>query len=54
MLAGSNYVMTGGDQYTMLAELPVLRELGSADEALAGYIKNHSPIDAPKTGRINQ
>jgi len=51
-LAGSNYVMTGGDEYSMLEELPVFRELGSADEALAEYIRKHSPIDNPKAGRI--
>jgi 5'-nucleotidase len=51
-LASSNYVMTGGNDYTMLADLPVLRELGAADEALAEYIKNNSPVRAPKPGRI--
>ena len=51
-LAGSNYVMTGGDYYIMLAELPVDRELGAADEALAAYVAKHSPIGAPETGRI--
>jgi len=51
-LAASNYIMTGGDYYTMLEELPVLRELGSADEALAEFIQKYSPIDAPPPGRI--
>jgi len=51
-LAGSNYVMTGGDYYTMLGALPVERELGAADEALAAYVAGHSPITAPQTGRI--
>ena len=52
-LAGSNYVMTGGDYYTMLGALPVERELGSADEALAAYIAAHSPISAIPVGRIS-
>ncbi|MCL2004350.1 MAG: bifunctional metallophosphatase/5'-nucleotidase [Oscillospiraceae bacterium] len=51
-LAGSNYVMTGGDYYTMLGGLPVERELGAADEALAAYVARHSPLTAPETGRI--
>ncbi|MDR2546320.1 MAG: 5'-nucleotidase C-terminal domain-containing protein [Lachnospiraceae bacterium] len=51
-LAGSNYVMTGGDYYQMLGELPVLRELGTADEALDEYIKRISPFEAPAAGRI--
>jgi 2',3'-cyclic-nucleotide 2'-phosphodiesterase (5'-nucleotidase family) len=51
-LAGTNYVMTGGDRYSMLAGLSVLRELGAADEALAAYIQRHSPIDVPPAGRI--
>jgi len=51
-LAGSSYVLTGGDYYTMLSDLPVLRELGSADEALSEYIRKNSPIDTPATDRI--
>jgi len=51
-LAGTNYVMTGGDSFAMLGELPVERELGAADEALAAYIGTHSPVAPPETGRI--
>jgi 2',3'-cyclic-nucleotide 2'-phosphodiesterase (5'-nucleotidase family) len=51
-LAGSNYVMTGGNEYDMLDELPVERELGAADEALSEFFKKHSPVAAPKEGRI--
>ena len=51
-LAGTNYVMTGGDSYSMLGELPVERELGAADEALAAYIGLHTPAAVPATGRI--
>jgi 5'-nucleotidase len=51
-LAGTNYVMTGGDYYFMLVDTPPLRELGAADEALASYINNHSPIDTPVGNRI--
>jgi len=51
-LAASNYVMTGGDEYTMLSELPVLRELGTADEALSEFIRNNSPLQIPAPGRI--
>jgi len=51
-LAGSNYIMTGGDEYYALIDLPAIRELGSADEALAGYLRKHSPIDNPVSGRI--
>jgi len=51
-LAGSNYVMTGGDYYDMLADIPVMRELGSADEALESYIRENSPVSAAVEGRI--
>ncbi|MDR2570381.1 MAG: bifunctional metallophosphatase/5'-nucleotidase [Oscillospiraceae bacterium] len=51
-LAGSSYVMTGGDYYTMLGALPILHELGTADEALGEYITTNSPINAPSAGRI--
>ena len=51
-LAASNYVMSGGDYYTMLADLWVERELGAADEALAEYIARHSPITESEPGRI--
>ncbi|MCL2820991.1 MAG: extracellular solute-binding protein [Oscillospiraceae bacterium] len=51
-LASSNYLMTGGDEYYMLADLPVLHELGSADEALKDYISRYSPVDNPPEGRI--
>ncbi|MCL2628532.1 MAG: 5'-nucleotidase C-terminal domain-containing protein [Oscillospiraceae bacterium] len=51
-LAGSNYVMTGGDYYSMLETLPVHRELSSADEALSEYIRKNSPINTSVTGRI--
>ena|GEM_PF-1250659 len=51
-LASNNYVMSGGGDYTMLGDLPVLRELGAEDEALAEYIKRQSPIEVPITGRI--
>ncbi|MCL2033125.1 MAG: bifunctional metallophosphatase/5'-nucleotidase [Oscillospiraceae bacterium] len=53
-LAGSSYVMTGGDYYTMLGGLPIDYELGAADEALAEYVKRHSPLFAPGTGRITE
>jgi len=52
-LAGTNYVMTGGDSYVMLGELPVERELCAADEALVAYIGLHTPAAAPETGRIS-
>jgi 2',3'-cyclic-nucleotide 2'-phosphodiesterase (5'-nucleotidase family) len=51
-LAGTNYVMTGGDAYTMLGEIPVDQELCAADEALAAYVGAHSPAVAPEAGRI--
>jgi hypothetical protein len=44
--------MTGGDNYTMLEVLPILWELGTADEALAEYLRINSPINAPTAGRI--
>ena len=52
-LAGSNYVMTGGDMYFMLEDLPVQRELGAADEALVNFIRKNSPVDEPPAGRIS-
>jgi 2',3'-cyclic-nucleotide 2'-phosphodiesterase (5'-nucleotidase family) len=51
-LVGTNFVMNGNEFYTMLGELPLSRELGAADEALAEYVRKHSPIVAPKEGRI--
>ena len=52
MMAASNYIMSGGDYYDMLADIPVSRELGAADEALAAYMAAHSPFDAPQPGRV--
>ncbi|MCL2108732.1 MAG: 5'-nucleotidase C-terminal domain-containing protein [Oscillospiraceae bacterium] len=51
-LAGSNYVMTGGDYFVMLTGLAVERELGAADEALAEYVRGWSPVGAGELGRI--
>jgi len=51
-LTSADYIMTGGDEYYMLENLPVFRELGSADEALTEYIRKHSQIDNPKSERI--
>jgi len=51
-LAGTNYVMTGNENYTMLGELPIDRELGAADEALAEFFRKHSPVTVPSEGRI--
>jgi len=51
-LTSSNYLMTGGDEYIMLENLPVFRELGSADEALAEFIRKHTPVDSSAEGRI--
>jgi len=51
-LTSSNYIMTGGDEFTILEDLPVQRELGSADEALAEYIRKHSPITPVLSSRI--
>ena len=51
-LASNNYVMSGGGGYNMLGDLPVLRELGAEDEALAEYIKRQSPFEVPAAGRI--
>ncbi|MCL2013882.1 MAG: bifunctional metallophosphatase/5'-nucleotidase [Oscillospiraceae bacterium] len=53
-LTASNYIMTGGNDYIMLAELPADREFGTADGALFEYIKTHSPVNAPSVGRITE
>lgn len=47
-LVSSNYILTGGDEYQMLAELPVLSEPGVCDEAFITYIENHSPLTIPQ------
>jgi hypothetical protein len=51
-LAGSDFVMGGSEGYDVLGKLPVSRELGAGDEVLAEYIRKHSPLVAPKGGRI--
>ena len=51
-LSGTSFVMNGNEHYTMLGELPVSRELIAADEALAEFIRKHSPIVTPKEDRI--
>ena len=51
-IAGANFVMTGNEHYDMLGELPVERELGTANEALIEFVRKHSPVTVPKEGRI--
>jgi len=51
-LASIDFIMTGGDQFVMLEDIPVMRELGSADEALAEFIRVHTPVGTPASGRI--
>ena len=51
-IAGPDFVMTGSEGYDMLGKLPITRELGTGDEALAEFIRKHSPIFAPKDERI--
>jgi len=51
-LASSDFIMTGGDDYIVLAYLPVYRELGSADDALTNHVRKYSPLNFPNMGRI--
>lgn len=51
-ISGSNFLLSGGDGYEMFKSLPVYRELGAEDEALAQYIAEQGTITAPALGRI--
>ncbi len=40
MLAGNNYILSGGNDYTMLADIPVYGEAGGEVEAIESYIES--------------
>lgn len=40
MLAGNNYILSGGNDYTMLADLPKYGEAGGEVEAIQGYLES--------------
>lgn len=40
MLAGNNYILSGGSDYTMLADLPKYGEAGGEVEAIQGYLES--------------
>lgn len=46
-LAASEYILSGGDDYAMLADVPVDREYGlTAEQALIAYLKEHTVTEA--------
>ena len=52
LFAANDYIMSGGDSYTMLSDLPVEGEYGSLEEILINYIKNAGVVNIQVEGRI--
>ncbi len=47
LLAASEYVMSGGDDYTMLADIPVYKEFGfTAEQSLIDFLRNNEVTGA--------
>ena len=52
-LAMNEFLALGGDGFSVLAERPVELSCGSDIDALVAYIGAHSPVAAPRGGRIS-
>lgn len=51
-LATNDFLAAGGDNYTSLAEFPVVFNLGSMDEVIVEYLRENSPVAPEVEGRI--
>lgn len=52
IIAFDDFLAAGGDDYTMLADLPEVSYFGGTDEILAEYLKTDPPIHEEAEGRI--
>lgn len=51
-LSTNDYLAAGGDNYTSLAEFPVLFNMGAMDEVIVDYLTKNSPVSPEVEGRI--
>jgi 5'-nucleotidase len=51
-LATNDFLAAGGDGYAMLAECPMLLEMGFMDEVVISYIKDKGTVSPETDGRI--
>ena len=51
-LASNDFLAAGGDGYAMLAECPMLLEMGFMDEVVINYIKAKGTVSPEIDGRI--
>lgn len=52
LLATNDFVVAGGDGYTMLADFEIVNEYGSMEDVMAEYIQKIGNIDIKNQGRI--
>ena len=51
-LATNDFLASGGDNYSSLAEFPVLFNMGAMDEVIVDYLLKNSPVAPELEGRI--
>ncbi len=52
LLATNDFVIAGGDDYTMLADIPVVNEFGSMEDIIIEYLQEIGEVDLQMEGRI--
>lgn len=52
LLATNDFIIAGGDGYTMLADFPVANEFGSMEEIIIEYLQEIGEVDIQVEGRI--
>lgn len=52
LIATNDFMAAGGDEYTMLADAPIVNEYPALDEALIAYIQKRGEVAPKKEGRI--
>jgi 5'-nucleotidase / UDP-sugar diphosphatase len=52
LLATNDFVVAGGDGYSMLADFPVVNEYGAMEDILIDYLKTAGDIEIQKDNRI--
>jgi len=52
LLATNDFVIAGGDDYTMLADIPVANEFGSMEDIIIEYLQEIGEVDLQMEGRI--
>lgn len=53
LLATNDFLIAGGDGYTMLADFPVANEFGSMEEIIIEYLQEIGEVDIQVEGRID-